>query len=68
MRKRELTAELTARLEAANQTIELLRAKLCGDDHEYVKVGESVLNAGNHVEIETVFVCTRCGKRKVGRW
>ena len=45
MRKRELTAELTARLEAANQTIELLRAKLCGDDHEYVKVGAGSISS-----------------------
>lgn len=63
MRKRELAA----RLEAANQTIELLRAKLCGNDHEYVKVGESIWNAGNCVEVDPIFVCTRCGKRKVGR-
>ena len=55
MRKRELIA----RLEGANQTIEILRAKLCGNDHKYVKVGESIWNAGNCVEVDPIFVCTR---------
>lgn len=60
--------ELAMQLESANAMIEYLRAKLCEGDHEYVKTRRSYINAGATVDVEPIFICTRCLKRKVGRF
>lgn len=59
-------SELKAELEAANSTIEYLRAKLCKDGHEWVKVGEKTVFSRSSIDMHPIFVCTRCLKRKVG--
>lgn len=62
--------ELREQLEAARSMIDYLQAVLCKDGHEYVKVGERTSNHGGFIDVEPVYQCTRCLKRKVGpsRW
>ena len=58
--------ELLEQLEAARSMIDYLQAVLCKDGHEYVKVGERTSNCGSFIDVEPVYQCTRCLKRKVG--
>ena len=60
--------ELESLVKGQDGLIEELRAKLCGDRHDWVKVGTKTRFAGCCVDVEPVYLCTRCGARKEGRF
>lgn len=69
MRKRDLEALVRSRdrvIAEQNRTIEMLRAKLCHDGHDWV-LADTVWEDGGACGAlpSFVHVCARCGKRKV---
>lgn len=59
--------DLESLVDSQDELIEELRAKLCRDGHEWVRVGSKTSFAGCCVDVEPVYLCTRCGARKEGR-
>lgn len=62
MRKREFKTAIAT----LSQRIEWLGAAICGGEHDWVYTGNDCVNAGATVDVERIYVCSRCGKRKVG--